>query len=350
MAISRYWTKRTLDEIRGAPASWMRLLAKKCWLTLWNAEVPNNKSFAFLQEEFLWLRILPVRWVVLLMLAPAGIWAAAKWGQRDALFLLLAYTGVYSAANVAFFICDRYRYPVWPVMAVLAGGGLLACLEMVRRRRIPETVCLLAGMAVLAALSLHNWFGARLPSFARDYLFRSIAWYEKGHFLEALSDINQSLDLDPRDTTAVQHRGNVLLALGRFDEARVAFQRALWLTPGEASAWNNLGVALDELGQTEDALSAFRRATNCQPPSKHAFLGMALIQLRSGRLDDAAVSLDRVKQLDRSPDAATLAVCSVLERRRGNNRYADELAQQAGAMDPASVAWATKRAGSEGKP
>ena len=91
MAISRYWTRRTLDEIRAAPASWLRLMAKKCWLTFWNAEVPNNKSFAFLQEEFVWLRVLPVRWVVLLMLAPAGIWAAARSGNRDALFILLAY-------------------------------------------------------------------------------------------------------------------------------------------------------------------------------------------------------------------------------------------------------------------
>ena len=72
MAISRYWTHRALDEIKADPAGWLRLVAKKCWLTLWNAEVPNNKSLAFLQGEFLWLRRLPVRWVVLLMLAPAG--------------------------------------------------------------------------------------------------------------------------------------------------------------------------------------------------------------------------------------------------------------------------------------
>lgn len=352
MAISSYWTARALDEISAAPASWVRLLAKKCWLTLWNAEVPNNKAFAFLQEEFVWLRILPVRWVVLLMLAPAGIWAAARWGQRDTLFILLVYAGIYSAANIAFFICDRYRYPVWPVMAVIAGGGLLACLEMVRRRRrrLRQTLWLAASMALLAALSLHNWFGAKLPSFARDYLFRSIAWYETGHFEEALSDIERSVALDPDDTTAVQHRGNVLLALNRFDEASLAYQQALKLTPEEATAWNNLGVALDELGRTDEALVAFRRATQCQPPSKNAFLGLAFIQLRSGRLDDAAASLDRIKRLDGNPDAATLATCAVLERRRGHNQAADAFDEQARRLDPAAAAWAIKRAAAEGKP
>ena len=39
-------------------------MARKCWLLLWNAEVPNNKAFAFLQTEYVWLRVLPVRWVV----------------------------------------------------------------------------------------------------------------------------------------------------------------------------------------------------------------------------------------------------------------------------------------------
>ena len=152
-----------MEEIRAAPAAWLRLMAKKCWLTLWNVEVPNNKDFAFLQTEFVWLRVLPVRWVVLLMLAPAGFWAAARWGNRDALFIVLAYAGLYSAGNILFFICDRYRYPVWPAMAVIAGGGLWAGVEMIRQRRFRAVAGLLAGMALMAALSLPNWFRRNAP-------------------------------------------------------------------------------------------------------------------------------------------------------------------------------------------
>src|SRR5208283_3697585 len=103
-----------------------------------------NKAFAFLQQEFTWLRLLPVRWVVLLMLAPAGIWAAAKWGSRNGLFVLGAYAALYSAANVAFFVCDRYRYPVWPAMAVLAGGGLAAAIQIIARRNLSQLAWLLA--------------------------------------------------------------------------------------------------------------------------------------------------------------------------------------------------------------
>jgi Tfp pilus assembly protein PilF len=344
MAVSKYWTRRAVAEIKAAPAAWLRLEAKKCWLMLWNAEVPNNKSFAFLQTEYAWLRLLPVRWVVLLMLAPAGIWAAAKWGNRDALFILLVYALLYSAANVAFFICDRYRYPVWPVMAAIAGGGLLAFVQTLLRRRWREALGLAAGMALMASISLPNWFGAKLPSFARDYLFRSIACYEKGRFPEALRDIDRSVALDPGDVTALHHRGNVLLALNRFEDARQDYERTLKINSEDAGVWNNYGIALEGLGRTNEALQALRRATNCQPPSNSAFLGLAFLQIRSGRLDDAAGILDQLEKQEKGPNAVVLAIRSVLARQRGNAAQAGALERQARALDPDAAAWAIQRA------
>lgn len=350
MAISKYWTAQGLNEIRSAPGAWLRLMAKKCWLTLWNVEVPNNKAFAFLQQEFFWLRWLPIRWVVLLMLAPAGIWAAARWGCRDALLILLVYAGLYSAANVGFFICDRYRYPVWPAIAALAGGGLVALVQTARQKRWGQVAGIVLSMVLMAALSLHNWFGAQVPTFARDYLFRSLAWYQKGHFQQALSDINRSIELDPLDANALHHRANVLFALNHLDQAKLAYEQTLTRIPEEASAWNNLGATLDRLGQTGEAINAYRRAIQCRPPSRNAFLGLAFIQIRSGRLEEATGTLDKLERLDPTPDAAVLASRSVLARRRGDERHAAELEQEARRLDPDAAGWAIKSASNGGKP
>jgi tetratricopeptide (TPR) repeat protein len=343
-AISRYWTQRTAAEIKADPAAWLQLVAKKCWLTLWNQEVPNNKDFAFLQQEYFWLRVLPVRWVVLLMLTPAGLWAAARFKNRDNLFLLLVYAGLYSAGNVAFFICDRYRYPVWPVLAVLAGGGLLTGLEMIRQRRWHGLLCVLAGAALMAGISLPNWFGVKLPNFSQDLYFRSSAWYEKGRFTEALKDINASVELDPYNVGAQQHRGNVLFALNRLEEAAQAYEQTLKLIPGDSGVWNNLGATLEALGDLEAALRAYRRATECQPPIPLAFLGIAFIQVRTGQLENASATLDQLEKLQRTPRAATLAARSIIARRRGDPRHADALEQQASQLDPAAAAWAIERA------
>jgi Tfp pilus assembly protein PilF len=344
MAISKYWTARAVAEIKADPAAWLRLMAKKSWLMLWNTEVPNNKDFAFLQTEYISMRLLPVRWVVLFMLAPAGIWAAAKWGNREALFILLVYVLLYAAANVAFFIYDRFRYPLWPVMAAIAGGGLLAFVETIRQRRWSGVLWIAAGMAFMAAISVPNWFGAKLPSFALDYRLRSIAWYEKGNYAEALSDIDRSLELDPGQMTSLHHRGNVLLALNRLDEAKQDFERTLKISPQDGGLWNNYGVALDGLGLTNEALRAYRRATQCDPPSQSAFLGLAFDQIRSGRLDDAARTLDQLDKLQPGPNAAVLGLRSVLARQRGDAAQADALEQQARGLDASAANWAIDRA------
>lgn len=343
MAISKYWTQQTVREIKADPASWLRLMAKKSWLMLWNVEVPNNKSFAFFQTEFPMLRFLPVRWVVLLVLMPAGIWAACNWGNRNALFIVLAYAGLYSAASVAFFICDRYRYPVCPAMAVLGGGGLTILFEMLRQFRLRRTLCIGAGMVLMAELSLHNWFGAIVPNFAHDYQFRSIARYDKGKFQEALEDIDQSLALDSLDPAALHQRGNILFALNRFEEAREVYQNTLKLMPGDSGVWNNLGTVLDALGRQEDALQAFRQATECNLPSQTAFLGMAFLQIKSGHLDDAATTIDQLAKVQPVESAAAVAVKSVIERKRGNVTQADKLEKQAREMDPEKTTWAIQR-------
>ena len=188
--------------------------------------------------------------------------------------ILLAYIGLYSAANTAFFICDRHRYPIWPAVAALAGGGLVILFDefAVGDGRGGGVA---GSMAVMAAISLPNRFDARPPSFARDYLFRSIAWYEKGHFNEALGDIDRSLALDPSDVTALHHRGNVLLALNRLGEACQDYEQTLKINADDAGIWNNYGFALDGLGRTNEALQAFRRAAECKPPSLSAFLAIA---------------------------------------------------------------------------
>jgi Tfp pilus assembly protein PilF len=200
----------------------------------------------------------------------------------------------------------------------------------------------------MAALSLPNWFGAKLPSFARDYLFRSIAWYEKGHFPEALKDADSSVALDPSEVTALQHRGNVFLALNRPQEAAQDYERALKTSSDDAAVWNNYGVALDGLGRANDALQAFRRATQCQPPSQNAFLALAFGQIRAGRLDEAAGTLDQLDKQGGGPNAVVLALRSVLARRLGQAAEAGALEGQARGLDPAAAAWALDRVNNTG--
>jgi Tfp pilus assembly protein PilF len=334
-----------MEEINTAPADWLRLMGKKAWLSLWNTEIPNNKSFAFLQEESAWLKGLPVRWIILLMFVPVAVWAGWRAGNRDALLIVLTFVLIYSAGNVLFFLSDRYRYPIWPPMAALAGGGLLGLVRVIQARDIRAASCTVLSMLLMAGISLPNWAGIKLPSFARDYLFRSIAWYEKGHFREALDDVNRSLELDAADASALQQRGNVLFALDQPAQAKESFQQALKVSPGEGVTWNNLGAVNERLGDTNAAIAAFRAATQCNPPSRNAFVGLACIQIRAGMFADAEQTVASLQRATGGPDAAGLTLAALLVRHSGDAQRAGVLEAQARSLDNATTAWVLERAG-----
>ena len=339
IVISSYWTHRTLDEIRAAPVAWLGLVVKKCWFMCWNAEIPNNKDFRFLRMEFLSLQVLPIRWVVLFMLAPVGIWAAGRRQYADSLFILLVYAGVYAAGNVVFFICDRYRYPVYPVMAVFAGGGVYAALHILKGTSQNQKRGLVVTLILMASISLPTWMGNGLPTFAQDYFFRSSACYEKGYMNQALADVDRSIALNPSEAEPQHHRGNVLFALERFADARLAYESAIQLAPGDSGVWNNLGATLSRLGDTTNALQAYQKATECSLPSLNAFLGLATLQIRMDHLDEAAATLGKLKLLQHESSAMELALRSAIARKQGDTVVASQLEQKACETDVSATRW-----------
>lgn len=159
-----------------------------------------------------------------------------------------------------------------------------------------------------------------------------------------MSNVEESLKLDPNEVTAIHHRAVVLLALNRLPEARQAFEAALKRSPAEAVIWNDYGAALEAMGQTNDALGAYRRAMKIEPPSKNAFLATALLEIHLGHFNEATGALDLLAKDDPKPNALALALRSVIARRGGNVQQAEQLEEQASHLDAAATAWALAHA------
>jgi len=97
--------------------------------------------------------------------------AAARFRNRDNLFILLVYAGIYSTANVAFFICDRYRYPVWPA---LAGAGRRRAAGWPRNDSPASVARVAMGFGVRGSDGRYfpaQLVGVKLPNFAQGLLF-----------------------------------------------------------------------------------------------------------------------------------------------------------------------------------
>lgn len=264
--VSAYWLFRTWAEVSSCPTCWLRLMGRKTLLLLWNEEIPNHRSFAFAAREDLpLLGWLPVRWWLLLALAPLGAaWLHSK-GRREYLLTCAVFLSLLAGGVVAFFVNARYRLPLWPPLVALAGCGLAGLGEWVLGRRIARLATALGIVLLGALLSVVNWTGAELPSPARDLFYRSLARLERGETDAALADASAGVRLEPNDAAAQVQLGNAALATSDAAAAVAAYRRAVALDAAQPIAWNNLGVALERSGERSAALAAYLRARRLDP-------------------------------------------------------------------------------------
>ncbi|RMH23191.1 MAG: hypothetical protein D6696_01370 [Acidobacteria bacterium] len=315
-AVSRYWLGRTWAEIRADPGAWLALLGRKVGYLASAVEIPNNKSFGFVAaHESRLLRLLPVRWWLLFALAPLGAVAAWQAGRRPQLWALTAIAGLHAAGVVAFFVNSRYRLPLWPLLAVLAAGGVTWLAAALRRRRWRQLLVGLAAAAVVAASSL--LLAPPPAGWARDYYFRSLANLTKGRLEAALADVEASLALDSTDGAAFLQLGNVLRARGDLEAAVAAYRAAAARLPGEPRIENNLGVALEELGRTAEAYRHYLRAIDVEPSYAPPWVNAALLELRAGLTARAEDRIARAESLGfESP--SSIVARALLARARGD--------------------------------
>ena len=330
---SLYWMGRALSDIKAEPRRWCALLVDKMAFVIWNEEIPSNRSFDFARRfESTVLTWLPVRWWMLFALAPLGALAARRRGDRD---LLLASGGVVlllTAVMVLFFVNSRFRVPLWPLMAALAGGGLVELCSIFKARRWIRGGVSVGALAVLSMLSLTNLSGSRLPSLGRDFFYRSLALLERGELLAADADARRALVLEPADAAVRFQLGTIALEQGRDLAALESIRGAALLQPGEARIYNNMGIVLERLGRLTQAYDAYRRSLELAPDYPPALVNSALFELRAGLLDAAADKLERAHALGES-GVPSLCARGFLARERGDRQRAEELLERARSID-----------------
>jgi uncharacterized protein (AIM24 family) len=131
--------------------------------------------------------------------------------------------------------------------------------------------------------------------------------------------------------------GSEHLQAGRVDDARMHFERALEMNPSHEQALNLLGLSLFRLNQLDRARQIFGELVFNNPIEPSLRLNLAMVHLKTGKLDDAKIELERVLELSPDHPRATSYMGLVLERKgdldraaiyyekAGNKKRADEI-------------------------
>ncbi len=270
----RWWYAQAVEQIRAAPGDWLRLLGRKTALFLNAAESSNNKALGhFTAISF------PVRhyrwWFgALVCLALAGL--TARTGG-PAFFLASASVG-FCVSVVLFFVSERYRLPLVPLLAPAAAAGAGAVLSAVRAGQGMRA----SGLVALCVAAGFGAFPDRLGA-ARE---RIDADFQMGQVFLMRNEPKRALDslalariADPQNPDVLNSLGAARIGLGDLDGAETAYRQALEL--GDfAEIWFNLGVVAERRGSGYSAAAAacYRRAIAINPADGRSRANLAALE------------------------------------------------------------------------
>jgi protein O-GlcNAc transferase len=128
----------------------------------------------------------------------------------------------------------------------------------------------------------------------------SIAVNNKGNILkelgrldEAESFYNKAIQLDPRNHETFNNLGNLQQVLGHYSDAVLNYEIAIALAPNYAEAYSNKGNALEKLGDYHQSLDMYEKAIALKSDYFDAWLNRGLVLNKLKRFHDALDSYDQ---------------------------------------------------------
>ena len=303
--VSSFWRARALDWIRTHPGRWLRLTTVKVLLLANRQEAADTEDVGTYAEWSWPLRVCTavLNFGILAPVGMFGVWLTRhRWRQ---LWVLYAFGVAYAASLVLFYVLDRYRYPLVPVLAAFAGAAVSEAPTWWRTSGAAERRGVLLGLATLTVVC--NWPLALLSAdSAQATTHYNLAYtlQQAGRDDDAIGEYRTAARLFPRDAQTHSNLGALLAAKGQRDEAVAEYDEALRLDPDLAEAHNNLGMALAAGGQSADALVQFEKAISLDPRNGEAHYNRGTALAAQGRSADAIVELKEALRLNPANAAA----------------------------------------------
>src|SRR5439155_2553754 len=170
---------------------------------------------------------------------------------------LLAALVLYALSLLPFFVCDRFRLPVVPILVMFAADGMATLYDTLRAHRIRQAALLVAGIVVLAGL-------VSLPlarfDLGRDHWMLAQAFFERGDPEKAIAEYRSVLAIHPDQAGAWTDLALVQLRLGRYTDAEQSLRQATRISPGLGAAHAALADIHRVRGAIQPALAEYRLA------------------------------------------------------------------------------------------
>lgn len=282
--VSSYWLDRGLSFWRDDPGRALVLAGKKLLLAVHAEEAAIHHAYCFGREMAPWLTVL-LSFGVLFPFAVTG--ARLTFREHAAARVLASCAGAYLLTLVAFYVADRYRILLLPMLAPLAALGARGLYQRFRRGVRPATLALVVTGLVFGI--------TQLPVLPDSYRPRAVA-------------------------AAYNAMGTVAGNRGDLDAAARYFRAAIDRAPAHRSsqARANLGLVHEQRGRWDKARRLYLEAAAMAPRDPVPRLRLARLAERTGAWREAIRWWEEVAARTADPARARAAIQRLRERGEAN--------------------------------
>ncbi|MDP4642907.1 MAG: hypothetical protein NWS71_00515 [Opitutales bacterium] len=197
--MNRHWKDKTFSYIQENRGQWIGLMFRKAYYFLNSYEQYDNKTYGFHKPQHLQLKINPIHWGALLILAVAGTLIGLRQPEhRKCLIALIIIFAAYAAGTILFYTSNRFRLPMLPVLAILSTGITLlpsTWRSATKRWKYSFALCLIATLTI----AYSNFFDARnTNTWEEDFALLANASIRTGRDTDAIHWAQKALEMNPQ--------------------------------------------------------------------------------------------------------------------------------------------------------
>lgn len=306
---SAFWSRKALEFALENPLRELELLGEKFWRSVNDWEAPDNYDQNFMRREYSnFLNALPGRFGVIFIAAVFGLLAShyrgPSWRRSVPLWGAL---GIYLASLLIFYVTDRYRLPLYILLAPWAGFGIATACALASRRISTRSFCTkkraaTIGIALAASAALTWPRPTQNETSLEIYNLSLIAtMYSHGGFDdEAIKTFERANAIDAKQISSEAYTrvGEAFERQGRLTQAEQSFRSGVSYHPGEPLPMHNLGRFLYTQRRYAEARDEFRKCLKLAPWTSQAWTGLAAAELSLGEVKSARHALNEARRLN----------------------------------------------------
>ncbi len=273
------------------PAAFLRLqlLKARALVNAW--EIPDNWSIDFVRR-FSPLLNLPL--LTFGIVFPFALLGAAVVIVRDRRALWLVVLGAsYGATIVAFYVFSRYRYPILPVLVVLAAHGAVQFVALGRRHAWPAAAAATALLAV-GAFAVHRPPTIN-PTADLSHRFFNLAasFFEDDRLDDAQALAQRAVEIDPGNGLALHTLARIAARRGDLAAEEEYLTRAQAARPFDDALLAQRVKMLVDRGDYRAAAAVLETAISRGAATAQTWQFLANVHFLSGDRAAARAALER---------------------------------------------------------